>query len=95
MRLALYTERHNLLWDLMAPMWREADQIPAIESAWTFDHLHVYPTQFSPARNDAQASLGQRDLMSGSPVRWHPACDTSFATVENKRSDRALRAGSL
>jgi alkanesulfonate monooxygenase SsuD/methylene tetrahydromethanopterin reductase-like flavin-dependent oxidoreductase (luciferase family) len=58
-RLALYTERHNLLWDLMAPMWREADQIPAIESAWTFDHLHVYPTQFSPARNDAEASLGR------------------------------------
>ena len=50
MRLGLYCGRGDLEWDKVLSLWEAADQVPEIESAWTFDHLHIYPADFLSAR---------------------------------------------
>ena len=51
MRFALYCPCESLLWQSVLPLWLEADQIPLFESAWTFDHMHIYPVDLvTPAQ---------------------------------------------
>jgi alkanesulfonate monooxygenase SsuD/methylene tetrahydromethanopterin reductase-like flavin-dependent oxidoreductase (luciferase family) len=61
-RFALYTEREHLSWSSLLPMWQEADDIPLFESAWTFDHLHLYPVEFSPADVETTSTKPGRSL---------------------------------
>lgn len=63
MRIGLYADRANLDWASLAPLWREADQLPAIESAWTFDHLHIYPVDFRPGARRPNADPPSRSTV--------------------------------
>jgi alkanesulfonate monooxygenase SsuD/methylene tetrahydromethanopterin reductase-like flavin-dependent oxidoreductase (luciferase family) len=50
MRYALYADRRRMEWDRLLATWQTADAIDLYESAWTFDHLHLYPEHLAPVR---------------------------------------------
>ena len=40
MRYAFATSPQRTTWDWLLEVWRIADELPAYESGWTFDHLY-------------------------------------------------------
>jgi|SRR5579859_2404406 len=65
MRFALYTAVENMTWSNLLPMWKEADDIPLFESAWTFDHLQLYPeTEFKTPQDEKTTTKPERSLLA-------------------------------
>jgi alkanesulfonate monooxygenase SsuD/methylene tetrahydromethanopterin reductase-like flavin-dependent oxidoreductase (luciferase family) len=62
-RFALYCPRQSLAWESILPLWLEADQIPLFESAWTFDHMHIYPVDLVTPEQAASARPVDRSAM--------------------------------
>src|SRR5215218_5532186 len=49
MRYAFATSPQRTTWDWLLEVWRIADELPAYESGWTFDHL--YPIMGDPTED--------------------------------------------
>jgi len=49
MRFAFKTSPQNTTWSDMLAVWKEADDIEAFESGWTFDHFYPIPAGSDPA----------------------------------------------
>ena len=79
MRFGLYAGRQNSAWESQLQMWREADEIAAFESAWTYDHLYLYPEDVVTDTTAAETSRGGvKDRMRAVVAKMAPKRDESF-----------------
>jgi len=102
MKFGIKTNTQETTWPDMLAMWRRADAIEAIESAWVFDHF--YPIQSDPngpclegwtvltalAHDTNRLRVGS--MVNGMPYR-HPAVTANMAAALDIISEGRLELG--
>jgi F420-dependent oxidoreductase-like protein len=102
MRFALSTAPQNCRWEDVLAVWKEADQIPLFESAWTFDHFEpIFSDRSGPclegwmtlaALLQATTRIRGGNLVSGMVYR-HPAVLANMAATLDITSGGRLELG--
>lgn len=102
MKFGIKTNPQETTWPDLLAMWRRADAIEAIESAWVFDHF--YPIQSDPngpclegwtvlsalAHDTKRLRVGS--MVNGMPYR-HPAVTANMAAAVDIISEGRLELG--
>ena len=102
MKFGIKTNPQETTWPDLLAMWRRADAIEAIESAWVFDHF--YPIQSDPngpcmegwtvlsalAHDTQRLRVGS--MVNGMPYR-HPAVTANMAAAVDIISEGRLELG--
>ena len=103
MRFAIYPTRQNSTWDSWLAMWKEADAIAEIESAWTYDHLHLFAETIGTAA-DAGWKPTFKDRLKGAATavlrprheeKFGPCLDGWMSLAALLQATERIRGGCL
>jgi F420-dependent oxidoreductase-like protein len=102
MRIGIKTNPQNTTFDDMLAVWRHADQIEEVESAWVFDHFYpIFSNSTGPcmegwtvlaALAQATSRIQLGTMVNGMPYR-HPAVTANMAASLDIISDGRFQLG--